>query len=452
MIPTFARRTAAGLILVLCSALLQSPAFAQGLRETIAADTLAASSIYRSYSYEAQDYAKVPKGYTPVYAAVYARHGSRWLGNPSEYTRPLSRLEKADSAGLLTPVGKSLLRKVRIIAENARNREGSLSPQGWRQHQEIAWRLCDREAPLFKGECKVIATSTKVPRSILSMASFCDGLKDKRPDLDIRMIQDAHTQDIDNFFTNGNKEVKELIGGSPWKALADSTLKNFNASAFMERIFTDSVDINPYSLAGELYYLAGDQQDVDTGISLYEAFSLDDLYWLAVWDSWRFYNEFGAAPYSYGYNEMLATKLLRDIISKADKALSGGDVSADLHFGHDINLIGLTGLMELKQFDPKPGERPLNPYISEKDPCTLAEKWLVSEVAPMACNIQIIFYRGKGDVLVKVLVNEKEMALPLEAYSGPYYRWKDVKDYYLKKMDGLSFEKVRSAYLSENKE
>ena len=48
---------------------------------------------------------------------------------------------------------------------------------------------------------------------------------------------------------------------------------------------------------------------------------------------------------------------------------------------------------------------------------------------PMATNMQIVFYRnGGGDVLVKVLYNEREAALVgLAPVKGPYYRWQDVR-------------------------
>ena len=47
----------------------------------------------------------------------------------------------------------------------------------------------------------------------------------------------------------------------------------------------------------------------------------------------------------------------------------------------------------------------------------------------MAANIQFAFYRnGVGDVLVKVLFNERETAVRgLEPVAGPYYRWPDLK-------------------------
>ena len=54
----------------------------------------------------------------------------------------------------------------------------------------------------------------------------------------------------------------------------------------------------------------------------------------------------------------------------------------------------------------------------------------------MGCNIQMIYYRKKGsnDVLVKVLLNEHEATLPVKTNVAPYYHWRDVRDYFLKKI------------------
>jgi hypothetical protein len=53
--------------------------------------------------------------------------------------------------------------------------------------------------------------------------------------------------------------------------------------------------------------------------------------------------------------------------------------------------------------------------------------------------VQFIFYRPKkgkqGDILLKVLFNEREAHMPLATDNWPYYKWNDFKEYYLKKID-----------------
>ena len=56
----------------------------------------------------------------------------------------------------------------------------------------------------------------------------------------------------------------------------------------------------------------------------------------------------------------------------------------------------------------------------------------------MACNIQLVLYKPKkgksGDILVKALLNEREARMPVETESFPYYKWEDLRAYYLAKL------------------
>lgn len=86
-----------------------------------------------------------------------------------------------------------------------------------------------------------------------------------------------------------------------------------------------------------------------------------------------------------------------------------------------------------------------SPSSPPTPPPGLAEHWRNYEIFPMGSNIQMIFYRPAkkaaytpDEVLVKVLLNEQEVTLPVKAVSGPYYRWKDLRDLYMSKLDGFS--------------
>lgn len=58
----------------------------------------------------------------------------------------------------------------------------------------------------------------------------------------------------------------------------------------------------------------------------------------------------------------------------------------------------------------------------------------------MGGNIQMIFYAPKGqtptpdNVLVKVLLNEKERHLPVATQNFPYYKWSLLRDFYSNKL------------------
>ena len=70
---------------------------------------------------------------------------------------------------------------------------------------------------------------------------------------------------------------------------------------------------------------------------------------------------------------------------------------------------------------------------------TLDRVWVGSNIFPMAGNIQLIFYRPKkgrqGDILVKALLQEHEMTLPVKPVKFPYYRWEDLRAYYISKLE-----------------
>jgi hypothetical protein len=66
----------------------------------------------------------------------------------------------------------------------------------------------------------------------------------------------------------------------------------------------------------------------------------------------------------------------------------------------------------------------------------LANEWRAHDIFPMACNIQLIFYRHttNGNIIVKALLNEEEISLPIETNQYPYYDWNDLRKFYLKKL------------------
>ena len=64
--------------------------------------------------------------------------------------------------------------------------------------------------------------------------------------------------------------------------------------------------------------------------------------------------------------------------------------------------------------------------------------WIDYRAIPMGGNIQLVFYRSNAqddDVLVKVLLNENEATLPVKTKTAPYYKWSDVRKYYLEELD-----------------
>lgn len=134
-----------------------------------------------------------------------------------------------------------------------------------------------------------------------------------------------------------------------------------------------------------------------------------------------------AAPLNGGLMPRQAAPLLRNIVESADKAIAGGKPCADLRFGHDTHLIRLLALMGVEGCEGR-----------EADIEKFHLAWQDYRVSPMAANLQLVFSRNaSGDVLVKLLHNEREVHLPLVAVEGPYYDWKELRRYFMGLLDGV---------------
>ena len=134
---------------------------------------------------------------------------------------------------------------------------------------------------------------------------------------------------------------------------------------------------------------------------------------------------------SLGQNFLISDTVVENIIESADTAVNSKSQSVNLRYGHDSILMPLSCLLELDNFGLEINDL--------EDVAALG--WHDYKVVPMGGNIQIVFYRPAADqistpenVLVKVLLNEVECVLPLQPVEGPYYKWSDLREYYLKKL------------------
>lgn len=137
---------------------------------------------------------------------------------------------------------------------------------------------------------------------------------------------------------------------------------------------------------------------------------------------------YGACPLNGATQPFTQRNLLRRIIQEADSCIAYPHPGATLRFGHETMVLPLTCLLGLNGYDMQ---------VSDMEQLE-ARGWINYRIFPMGANIQFIFYRANpddDDVLVKVLLNENEATLPVPTDSAPYYHWKDVREYYLNKLD-----------------
>ena len=109
------------------------------------------SGEFYHYIYTAAKETAAPKGYKPFYISHYGRHGSRYHTGTLYFSKAMTPLQKADSLGLLTAEGKSLLAELQELLDIHQGHFGMLSERGLREHRGIAERMYQRFPEVFSG-------------------------------------------------------------------------------------------------------------------------------------------------------------------------------------------------------------------------------------------------------------------------------------------------------------
>ncbi len=410
--------------------LADSPKFERYLEE----DPARAAGFYHQYEVPTASDSKVPKrpkGYEAFYISHYGRHGCRWHTSEMKYKGTLEILENAHNKGLLTQIGERFLSDMKIVADDAQDRYGDLSPKGARTHKGIADRMYGNYPEVFKPGAKIDSKSTIIVRCVLSMAAFNEGLKEHEPRLEISR------QASQKYMCYMANHVKSPYG-KEMSSVSDSLRKEYiPTERFMKSLFKDSGAFlkgqirDEQSLLYDCFEMAAMMQNIDyLNKDLYYIFDHEEI--IGLWkymNAWAYMN-MGPAE-RYGDVHICAAKpLLENILQSADDVISGkNDIAATLRFGHDSNIIPLYALMGIEGASAR---------VPVRD---AADNWNLSFVSPMATNIQFIFFRPKkskekqlqpSDIRVRVLMNERDAALPIKG--APFYNWTDLKTYLVNRL------------------
>lgn len=399
--------------------------YSQSIEQDVREDISRAADIYHSYEYRPTEISAAPEGYTLFYVSHFGRHGSRFLEGEERYASPLATLRRADGKSLLTAEGERCLAIVEAMAENARSRWGELTQRGVREHRQIAQRMYMRMPEIFAAEgTEVRSRSTLVPRCIMSMAANNERLKELNPSLNI--LRDASGRWRDIF--DDNRMAHRHVNAAAEKRAAEWRMRNLDPSRLMHLLFVQPGLLDrraQVEFMQELYTLWADEQDVDwQGESLATILDREEL--IACWkcSNMRYYMPFGPSEY-FVWRRHDARRAVQDLIERADAAIADPRPSADLRFIHDSGITSMMSLMGICELD-----------YTTTDYATLHEHWAIYRITPMATNLQIMFYRSPAsdEVLVKLLLCEREVSLPLES-SDRCYRWSDVKAYLSGRID-----------------
>lgn len=380
-----------------------------------------AAGLYYLYPVTESANTPAPKGYKPFYISHYGRHGSRYLVGDEQYADPLAIFIAADKAGVLTEKGKDVKQRLENIWLDAAERSGELTEKGVSQHKGIAGRMYKSFPEVFKGDPAISAKSTTRMRCAHSMMAFCEALKELDPKLDIH--KESAMRYMKYLSTTSPRARSYAPEGAARSAAFESEIvqpERLMSTLFKEPRFPESQGKTSNWLMLNLFRIAIDAPNTECPERLDDLFTPDEIFKMWQNYNYHYYNEMGNPTSADGAILDNARPLLENILECADAAIASGKNGADLRFGHDSTLVPLTGLMKIDGC-----------YGSTDDPHRLHEVYADYQISPMAANVQLIFFRDKNnDVIVKVMLNEREVSLPVATDIAPYYHWNDLRNYF----------------------
>lgn len=406
--------------------LLYNTAWPQASKEEIFDNIEKTAGVYFAYpEKEISSKSRAPRGYKPFYISHLGRHGSRYLINDNEYKDIINILEEAQKQHILTDLGKDVLRRLQLVWTEVEFRGGDLAPQGVREQRGIAQRMYQSYPEIFKKDSKIDACATTIVRCVLSMDAFCERLKELNSSLSISRNSGAKWQRFLNYHTE--KAIAYRSAEDTWKPGYNQFKKvhvspeRLIKSLFISTNFSDK-KTTPETIMWGLYVIASGMQNIETKVTFYDIFTKQELFDLWQCRNYKIYVNDGNYAGNGGIMMDNAKPLLKSIIDSAEQAINRNSKGADFRFAHDGNIIPLAMLLHLK-----------DNYNSVSNPDDFYKAWCDFKIAPMAGNIQIVFFRKKKskDILVKFLQNENEVLIPtVKSNILPYYHWEDVLKFY----------------------
>lgn len=407
--------------------------FGQSIRDEIQQDIRRSAGKYMTYPIPGQDKKTPnPEGKPPFYISHYGQGGARYLSQKEDYETPYRILEAADLDGKLTPLGHDVLQRVSRIRDDAYQRWGELTESGARQQQQIISRMVKRFPEVFADGAAVDARSVMTTLSILSMENAMMELSALRPKL--KLHHNATERDM-RYLDYQDKQLTAIRMDTATRQHYDRfAVRHTNDKRLMQALFNDTayvrqhVDMNHFGDC--LFKIASNLQSTELRkqMTLYDLFDDEEVYNHWEKDNAWWYVNYGGCTVNGGLQPYTQRHLLRKIIEQADSCIRLPKPGIHLRFGHETALMSLVCLLNLNGYG-----------LATDNLETLDRKgWADYKISPMSANVQLVFFRTDPEddnVLVKVLLNENEVKLPVKTWSETYYQWSAVRDYWLKQLD-----------------
>ena len=373
-----------------------------------------------------------PAGYSPVFINYVGRHGARFLTKSGPDQAVLHELERADRVHALTPLGVRLLGIVERLCRIEQGQYENITLLGAAEQQAIGERLLEGYPGVFAGRGIEVVVTFKA-RTRQSADAFMRPFPDyKGP---VHFSRKADSLDALLRFYDLSPGYQRYKKSPAVKAALDTLDRDPRtaamAAAVCGRLFRQGYRVSEalvfmdnlydiysvrYSLTEEIRAAGYVPDSVDAGI----AFDARELDWEDFRSEAQDFLEKGPGRDPLGIQVKVAAPLLADLVRTTDAA--GTD--AIFRFTHAEAISPLASLLGIPEAS-----------VPAKGIYHYREHWRAERIIPLSANIQWIVYSNGREDLVKILLNEREVRLPIAGVQGPYYRWADLRAYCIKRLE-----------------
>ena len=408
-------------------------------------DFLGSKTLYKK---PAKPDTAAPTGYVPVFINHVGRHGARFPTTAVKSSYAYQLIHKADSLGLLTSDGDTLWKMIKklniVVGKNA----ASISIEGRQELKGIGERMAQNYKSVFARAPLIEVRVTKELRTKQSDTAFFKGLNGvlrtnfspaaQNDSVDLRFYDiscnykkfedSVPKREPEKSFDKqlGLEKIDYTVTHKIFKSAILDTLNDTLKKKFVSDLFGFACIV--YSLQNEIKNSGLPIQDFD----FKSFFTCDQLKKLDTLGSADEYLKKGPGVNNNGIQVRVAVPLLVDFINTADAYIKSGKFGAKLRFAHAETIAPIAALFEIEGADKASS----NIY-------TISKVWKSSKVIPLSSNIQWIFYRNTTapyDFVVKILLNEQQASIsglePLKINNKNWYRWRDLRAFYVKKLAG----------------
>ena len=408
---------------------------AQSVADELREDVRRAAGMHYALTLQDVHDTPPPAGKRPFYVNHYGCPSAYYLERPEYYDDPYRTLLRADSLGKLTEMGKKALHKVAQLRREALDRTGELTEAGKLQAKELARQLTQRLPEMFTDSTFVDVRSIVQNHCLLTSGEAALQMSITHQPLGMKISASHRSQPwmnpqdkrLEALRDDSTAMVRYNEFAARW--VPDNT--HLMAALFNDAEYAKSVDAT--TLSRQLFDLAGSTQyteelgSKETGFSLYDVYELEDLHrhWMRR-NAWA-YIRYGGCTLNGGHQPYIQRKPLWNLIHQCDSVMALDFPVVHLRYTHESTVMSLICLLELNEFGLRTGQLDSLEALG----------WVDYRIAPLGGSMMMVHYRADKDdpdPLVRVLLNGREARLPIESDLAPYYHWKDVKRYYLRKL------------------